>query len=72
METVFEIIVARDAPATSILNVNIKIGSRRIFIIPPIVRPIPASFVFPTALTRCPKISPATVGTPPITKTQNR
>ena len=79
--------VATAAPETSIpkpkgivsapLNMvspfsKMKIGSRIIFKIPPRERPMLASLVFSTALTKCPKISPATVGIPPITNTQKR
>ena len=87
MEMVLAIIVATAAPDTSMPNPNgmvsaplntvspcskMKMGSRMIFRIPPRERPIPASFVFPTARTRWPKIRPATVGIPPMTNTQNR
>lgn len=39
---------------------------------PPRERPMPASLVLPTARTRWPRISPATVGRPPMTNTQRR
>lgn len=87
IEMILEIIVANAAPETSMPKPNgiltappksaspfskIKIGSRIMFKIPPIERPMPASFVLPTARTRCPSIKPATVGMPPITNTQSR
>ena len=72
IEITLESMVATAAPATCIPNTKIKIGSRIMFITPPMVRPIPASFVLPTERTKWPNTKPATVGIPPTTKTQNK